>query len=87
MEILSLHNDIQVDDTNTLRVIYKMTEEDAQFGVKCYIAGADESERKNYCHVSNVSGNESVVEKILYHLAKSCALPIHINDIITDCFI
>lgn len=86
MEVLSLHSEVDISDTESLWVIYNLVRENSLYGVESYIAGTDRGNARNYCLISNVFADQEFAEQFLHKLASGNVLPLQLQEIVEDLF-
>ena len=86
MIILSLNTDMLSCDNRCNTIVYNLLASGEQFEIECYTAGANDTDSKDYCKVTEIMQPQEKLERLLHLLANRHVTPVHIPDIISDYF-
>lgn len=70
---------------NDIEIIYNLIFKNAFYSLECIRVGGN-NELNNYCLSENITDDEGEAEVFLQKLTKGKVFPVHIKDIVEDCF-
>lgn len=67
-----------------LQLVYRLIFKNALYSIECFVEGS--KDKKNYCYIEDITDDEGEAEDFLKKIVKGKVFPIHIKDMVEDCF-
>lgn len=69
-----------------IQVVYHLFFNNTHYSIECYKDGFQHKEPMNYSLVEDFTDDEGEADDFLNRLVKGKVLPVHIKDVVEDCF-
>ncbi|MDF2541193.1 MAG: hypothetical protein K0S47_911 [Herbinix sp.] len=81
---VTVKSKVRTSKTRTSEVIYRLTFQNALYSFECYKQGWEDP--YDYCFIEDFIDDEGEAELFLQKMVKGKVLPVHIMDLVNDCF-